>query len=108
LVAIPVIKDGITIKSVMVYGEDTAVTYTVYSVAVSTGVATSLGNGTVGTLLDITDFTSGTQDDYLAIRVAASTTSQTIYGGKLYTDDSGTTVDGAGLTPRDFLVNDDG
>lgn len=108
LVAIPDVKSASTVKSVIVYGEDTAVTFSVYSVAVTTGAATLLGSGTVGTLLDITDFVCGDQDNHLVLRFAASTTAQTIYGGKLYEDDAGTTVHELGLTPRHFLVNNDG
>ncbi|MHC5209261.1 MAG: hypothetical protein ACYTG2_00915 [Planctomycetota bacterium] len=102
------IGKNLTVASLIVYGEDTAVTFDVYSVAVATGVATSLGSGTVGTLLDITDFTSGDQDDYMVLRFAASTTAQTIYGGKLFALDNGTSTLDQGIRPQDFLVNDDG
>ena len=107
LIAIPTITKNKTVASVIVYGEDTAVTYSVYSVALSTGTPTLLGSGTVGTLLDITDFTSGNQADYLLFRFAASTTSQTIYGGQLFTDDLGTAYEFDSLTPVHFFVNDD-
>jgi hypothetical protein len=108
LIAMPQVARSTTIRSLIVYGEDTGVTYDVYSVAVSTGAATLLGSGTVGTLLDITDFSSGDADNYLALRFAASTTAQTIYGGKLFRQDGGTQTADLGLRPQDFLVNDDG
>jgi len=91
-----------------VYGEDSAVTFSVYSVAVATGTSTLLGSGTVGTLLDITDFTTGNQANYMVIRFAASTTAQTIYGGLLFKDAGATLFEDMGLTPRDFIVNNDG
>ena len=81
-------------------------TYDVYSVAATTGVATSIGSGTVGTLLDITDFFTGEYDNYMVLRFAASTASQTIYGGKLFGMNDGTAA-GVGILPQDFVVNDD-
>ena len=42
LIAIPKTKANVTIMSVIAYGEDTTVTYSVYSVAVATGVSTLL------------------------------------------------------------------
>jgi hypothetical protein len=57
-------------------------------------------------LLDITDFQSGEQEAYMLYRFDASSTSQTIYGGKIYRDDIGVTPHGLGLLPNDFLVND--
>ena len=91
----------------IVYGDDTSLNITVYSVDVTTGTATSLGSGTVGTLLDITDH-NGLATIYLMIRVdVAATTTNTIYGGVLYIDDSGSVPSTFNLTPKDFLVNDD-
>lgn len=104
----PSIRTGVTIRSLIVYGEDTAVTYSVYDVTIATGTPTLLGSGTVGTLLDITDFSNGNQDSYLVLRFAATTTTQTLYGGRLFSDDAGLLIEDLPLLPRDFVVNDDG
>jgi hypothetical protein len=106
LMAIPPVTASATIKSVIIHGEDSAVTYSVYSVAMSTGTPTLLGSGTVGTLLDITDFTAASHANYLLIRFAASTTTQTIYGGRMFTDDAGTVVHDRAILPGDFGVSD--
>ena len=108
LMAFPEVAKGVTIGSLIVHGEDTAVTFTAYSVAISTGTPTSLGSGTVGTLLDITDYTNSDSTTYLVLRVdVASTTADTIYGAILYTDSTGTTSSSRPLSPGDFHVNDD-
>ena len=89
------------------------------SVVALDGVTTSIAAGDfvslVGpsgcgksTMLDIVDFTSGQTENYLVLRFAASTTSQTIFGGRLFRDDIGTQVHSVGILPQDFLVNDDG
>ncbi|MHC5209259.1 MAG: FG-GAP-like repeat-containing protein [Planctomycetota bacterium] len=108
LIAVPDLPSNSTIRSLIVFGEDTAVTYDVYSVSIATGAPLALGSGTVGTMLDIVDFTSGQTENYLVLRFAASTTSQTIFGGRLFRDDIGTQVHSVGILPQDFLVNDDG
>jgi hypothetical protein len=106
LIATPETNRNSVIRSLIVYGEDTSVTYDVYSVAMSTGTPTLLGSGTVGTLLDITDFVTLDYDNYLLLRFAASTTAHTIYGGKLFGMDTGTPTGGV-IRPQDFFGNDD-
>jgi hypothetical protein len=108
LIAMPRVDGSATIRSLIVYGEDAGVTYSVYSVAVATGVPTLLGSGTVGTTLDITDFAASSQSNYLLLTFVASTTSQTLFGGKLFTDDSGILPYANGILPSDFMLNDDG
>jgi len=108
LIAFPRVSQGDTIASLIVHGEDSGVTITVYSVAIATGTPTSLGTGSVGTLLDITDYTNSDSTTLLMIRVdVADATSDTIYGAILYTDDSGTTSSPLPVSPADFLANDD-
>ncbi|MHC5209263.1 MAG: FG-GAP repeat domain-containing protein [Planctomycetota bacterium] len=107
LIAIPVTPRNATLRSLTVYGEDPSVTYDVYSVAVETGTPTLLGSGTVGTLLDISDFITTNYDNYMLLRFDASATSQTIYGGKMFGEDTGTPTAGV-IRPQDFIVNNDG
>jgi hypothetical protein len=108
LVAFPTVPLGETVASLILRGQNTSVTFTVHSVVISTGVATSLGSGTVGTLLNITDFTNATNTEYLLVRVNVSDpTSHTIFGGTLFKNDGGTSVTQNALLPKDFLVNDD-
>jgi hypothetical protein len=107
LIAIPPVFNETSIRSVLVYGEDPTVTYSVYSVSLVTGVSTLLGSGTVGTLLDITDFQADNQVNYLLFRFAASATTHTIYGGNLYRGDTGVLLSNFGLHPSHFLVNND-
>ena len=79
---------GQTVKSVILYGDDSSTTFTVFRVAVGTGTPTSLGSGTVGELLNIDDFSSSNNASYLLIQVdVTNATTQTIYGGFLFGKD---------------------
>jgi len=73
---------GMTATAVMVYGEDTASTVAVYSCEIDDGTTlTSLGSGTIGTEVNITDEAYSTTN-YLAITVnQGSTTTDEIFGG---------------------------
>jgi len=89
------------------------VTFTVYQVDVTTGNSTSLGSGTVGTLLDITDFQSTDNQHYMMMIVDTShANADTIYGGRLVKVNnappfSSTDYSNDVITPRHFMVNDD-
>ena len=107
LIAIPALEANSTIRSVIVFGEDTGVTYEVYSVNISKGKPSLLGSGVIGTHLDIRNFNTGNQERYLLFRFDASTSAQTIFGGRLFSDEAGMVTTDVGLTPRDFIVNDD-
>ena len=99
---------GENVASMILFGQDTSVTYSVYSVSLGTGTSSLLGNGTVGTLLDITNFNTTANTAYMMIRVNVSnTTTQTIYGGRMFKDDAGTAITQSAIVPRDFMVNDD-
>ena len=98
------VASGSTVGSMILYGDDNTVTYSVYSVDLTTGTPTLLGSGTVGTSLDFVDYTA-TLNDYLLVRVdVADPTGDTIFGGVL--DDAGGTPS-LRLSPDRFLVNDD-
>ncbi len=104
LVAILEVPAGTTIGSTILYGEDTSVTFSVYSVDLTTGTPTLLGSGTVGTSLDHTDYTASLTDYLVLIVDVASTTADTIYGGVL-SDATATQVQR--VSPAAFLANDD-
>jgi len=104
----PAIELNQPVRSLILHGQNSSVSFTVYQVDLTTGTPTSLGTGNVGTLLDITDFQDATNTQYLLIRVDVSNAnSHTLFGGVLYTDDAGTSPTTFSLRPVDFLINDD-
>lgn len=107
LIAIPEMTGNATVRSIILYGSDPSVTFEVYNVEVRTGTPTLLGTGNVGTLLDIQDFFSRDFHHYLLIKVDSSMTSQPVFGGRLFRNNTGTLASNTGLTPRDFMINDD-
>lgn len=104
----PPITNVQPVASLVLHGDDPTVTYTVYQVHIVTGSPVVLGTGTVGTLLDITDFGQGPDGSlYLLIEVdVTSPSAETIYGGMLYSDNAGTVPIFAPLTPHEFFVDD--
>ncbi|TAJ23482.1 MAG: collagen-like protein [Planctomycetota bacterium] len=83
LVAALQIPVGAIVGAVTVYGEDNAIPVEVYRVALASGARTLLGSGTVGFAVDTTDYT-GSLDDYLLVRVDASTSAHTVFGAQLH------------------------
>lgn len=77
---------GLTLGSVRVFGESSAVSYELFRVNLTTGTPTSLGSAAVNSALDFADFAPGL-DDYLALRLSASSTAHTSFGAQLHAAD---------------------
>jgi hypothetical protein len=106
LVAFPQFRRAETCASLIVFGENSAVTYQVFNVDSTTGSPSLLGSGTMNTLLDISDYVQSTNSKYLVIKVfVTDLDNDTVYGGVLYKNDAGTLELDFGLTPKDFLRN---
>jgi Collagen triple helix repeat (20 copies) len=83
LIAALQVPVGITVGALTVFGEDAGVAVELYRVALASGTRTLIGSGTVGVTLDCTDHV-GNLNEYLLVRIDASTSAQTIYGAQLH------------------------
>jgi len=78
---------GKTATLVDLYGNNTK-PVTVYELDVdSSGLGSSIGSGNVGTQIDITDI-AATSTNYIGIKIAVTSTSNRIYGGKITLKDT--------------------
>ncbi len=79
---------GGTASAIHLFGNDPTVTFDAFAVYIPTGQPIPLGSGTIGTLLDVVDYTAS-DADYLLIRVNVTSATQRIFGGLIYAPNEG-------------------